>query len=224
MLEPVACSRFSTQALIPKQKREICQEHATNIIECMTGLDENIGIWGDLRDTLSLTRHLSALNMANGRPAQQLRLPPDWTEQGWWVILEHSADKLSLSHRGSEKVVEVTPAQLGVIAGPNFLSVFVNQNYSMRRATLVDATGTKSKQCYNLYMVVVKEEPVVEAQVKVEPDSASKRRRVTAKAAAVRDEAAEQPPPPLMAGCEAQPVQHDQPAGEDGDEEGIGDE
>lgn len=211
VLEPVACSRFSTQALIDKGKREICPEKATNIIEFMTGLDENTPLQGDLRDTLTLTRHLCALNDGNGRPAQQLRLPPDWSEQGWWIILEHDANSLSLGHRGSEKVVAVTPAQLGIEPGPNFLKVYASQNYSMRRATLADMSGTKSKQCYSLYMVAMKEEPAIETKVKMEPESASKRRRVVVKTSVVRDEAAEQPPAPPKASGEAEPVKHHEP-------------
>lgn len=171
---------------------------------------------------LVLVRHLVSLNEANGRPAQQLRLPPDWSEQGWWVILEHSPEALKLGHRGSDKVVEVTLAQLGLAKGAPFLAVTVNQNYSMRRATLVDATGTKSKQCYNLYLVAMKEEPTIKTAVKLDIESASKRRRATvsAKVANGRDEATEVPPPPIGNGdsMEKNASEEYGASGDDGDD------
>lgn len=153
-LEPVSLGHFAIRALIQPKQREIDLRIAGQLLEYMTGLDESTPITGALRVTENLMMELKARNEANGRPARELPLPPNWDLRGWYKIDTHCEASLWLELKTSDGAtrVQVMPESMGLTAGAAFLSVSIDRNFSRVRAELVDSTRMRRAHCQNLIM------------------------------------------------------------------------
>lgn len=92
-IEPISLGPFAVRGLIPSGRREIDVQEACRVIEFTTGMDESTGLSGELRFVRHFLDQAQAYNERNNRPARDLRLPPQWTESGWYRIQ-------NITHRG----------------------------------------------------------------------------------------------------------------------------
>lgn len=197
-LEPVAFSSNNQAALVVGSRRCIDTDLACECCDFMTGCDDSTSIVGDLRCTGSLLRYLKDKNMENGRVAQLLRLPPNWATDGWWQVVERTIERIILSHLNSDETVEVEPHHMEMEAGDDFLEVTVFRNFSLRRAVLQDASGTKILNLYGHFLKRLKEEGAAAESAGERTPQVKKPRMASPlrPTAAARSEAEEKPPPP----------------------------
>jgi len=168
-LEPVVFSKFAVQALVPSGKREIDIEDAARLCEFMTGLDDQTSLTGDLRKTRSLVSTLRELNQKAQRPAKDMRIPPDWSTDGWWRVLDHSEDELELECLAVGQLT-VKPEFLGLSSGSSFLQVTVDKMWSKARCEVKDPTGARRVNCMLKFMELAAAKAISKAPAREHPD------------------------------------------------------
>ena len=196
-LDPISFNVRNQQAMIPKGKRDVCCDVASECCEFMTGCDESTALTGELRKTRMLVKFLRKGNEDNGSPAARLRLPPNWASDGWWIEVERDEYCVKIQQRGCPLVMEVFPEDLGMQVGEAFDQTVIVKNFSLRRASLQDSSGTK---VFNLYAHYLKSQPadeVPESGVKAEPKTPQvKKPRMASPVKASSDLGSMPPPPP----------------------------
>lgn len=137
-VEEVVLSKHALKALLRPGQRAIAKEPLMQIMEFMLGLSRShrLTMAQHLRPTLK--DQLKAMNEANGRRAQNLRLPPVWTECGIYTLLNTSPPVVKICHTPTNSVRVVPECHL---TGYDLQRLYIAVNWSEDSAFLAVSDG-----------------------------------------------------------------------------------
>lgn len=151
-------------ALKEGPKRAMPKDKVLQVIEFLTdvGAGDYIGTEGPLKNVDSLKKILSELNNVNGHRGQSLRLPPDWSQSGIYEVT-WAGDSLTIRHKflAKEACRKLPEDQQKLIKVP--ANVTILDNFSPRRANLVEEGGLLRYTVASLFKDVVSDNPLENA-------------------------------------------------------------
>jgi len=169
-MEPVVFSKFAIRAI--SSKKGSSKSTLLELLEFATGLEPQHSIVGKLRSELVLKGELKALNEANGRRCQGLRLPPLWATQGVYRLLLDTAGPKKLLNQYTQKSIIVPESVEKKVASLERCTI--EQNWSENNAYLLDEDGTATLKIKDLFLTCApsdESEPQAKKARTKDPDS-----------------------------------------------------
>jgi len=148
-MEPVVFSKFAIRAI--GSKKGSSKSTLLELLEFATGLEPQHSIVGKLRNEVVLKGELKALNEANGRRCQGLRLPPLWATQGVYrLLLDPPGPNKKLLNQYTQKSIIVPESAEKKVACLERCTI--EQNWSENNAYLLDEDGTVTLKIKDLFL------------------------------------------------------------------------
>eukprot|EP00971_Amphidinium_carterae_P056067 1105782-Amphidinium_carterae.3 len=136
-VEPIALSSNAQRSLRAPRSRYISKEKLLQLYEFLTGLSAHDPVPDYLHSVQKWVNAGVEYNESCGRPARDLRMPPDWQHDGHYCIAEGKlSGRTKILHRGLNQTRGID-GFLGSVTG----ALHIEQNYSQKHATLVDSDG-----------------------------------------------------------------------------------
>eukprot|EP00971_Amphidinium_carterae_P057570 1138369-Amphidinium_carterae.3 len=136
-VEPIALSSNAQRSLRAARSRYISKEKLLQLYEFLTGLGPLDPMPEYLHVVSKWLNTGVEYNALRGRPARDLRLPPNWQEDGHYTIgAGELSGRTKVQHRGLGQ-----SHGIGGFLGSASGALHIEHNYSQKHATLVDGDG-----------------------------------------------------------------------------------
>lgn len=137
-VEDVVLSKFALKALLRPGQRVVPKEPLLQLMEFAFAMNRGTRVNMSPGYKAMLMSQLRAANEANGGRASTLRLPPNWAEQGVYLLLRTAPPVVKVQHRfnGACRVIPE-----GHLEGVDATKLYIGNNYSDDSAYLAVQDG-----------------------------------------------------------------------------------